>query len=165
MRPDDRRRTTDIRPEKKEDERQIADVSPEKKESVRKIRRGALTPFRLDPNFPPIRSRLPLCLTYLPRLGSLPFANVYSFNALTTLSIEAFGISNDETLFIIGNPPYNDTTSIIRNGTKKLLFDIDPGIQSRDLSISFLLSYQRLQADYVCVLHPLSYLIYENFGL
>ncbi len=90
---------------------------------------------------------------------SSPFADMYNLNALTTLSRSDFGIPDDSPLFIVGNPPYNDTTSIIRNGTKKLLFDIDPSVQSRDLGISFLLSYQRLQADFVCVLHPLSYLV------
>ena len=42
---------------------------------------------------------------------------------------------------------------------------IDPQIKSRDLGISFLRSYYQLKADYVCVLHPLSYLIKEtNFN-
>ena len=88
-----------------------------------------------------------------------PFAEIYAFNALMTFDRASYGIPDDTPLFIIGNPPYNDTTSIIRNGTKKLLFEVDPAVQSRDLGISFLLSYGRLQADYVCVLHPLSYLI------
>ena len=42
---------------------------------------------------------------------------------------------------------------------------IDTSIKSRDLGISFLRSYYQLKADYVCVLHPLSYLIKEtNFN-
>lgn len=42
---------------------------------------------------------------------------------------------------------------------------IDPQIKSRDLGISFLWSYYQLKANYVCVLHPLSYLIKEtNFN-
>src|SRR6185436_4530170 len=42
---------------------------------------------------------------------------------------------------------------------------VDPQIKSRDLGISFLRSYYQLKADYVCVLHPLSYLIKEtNFN-
>lgn len=88
-----------------------------------------------------------------------PFAEIYTLNALTNLNRSSYGIATDETLIIIGNPPYNDTTSIIRNGTKKQLFDIDPGIASRDLGISFLLSYERMGADFVCILHPLSYLV------
>jgi hypothetical protein len=35
----------------------------------------------------------------------------------------------------------------------------DKDINHRDLGISFLLSYNKLKADYICVLHPLSYLI------
>ncbi len=88
-----------------------------------------------------------------------PFAEILNFNALVNLSRSAYGISHDENLIVVGNPPYNDTTSIIRNGTKRQLFDIDPSIASRDLGISFMLSYGKLEADYVCILHPLSYLI------
>jgi hypothetical protein len=35
----------------------------------------------------------------------------------------------------------------------------DADVFSRDLGISFLLSYNKLAADFVCALHPLSYLI------
>jgi hypothetical protein len=39
-------------------------------------------------------------------------------------------------------------------------------VQTRDLGMSFLLSYNELKARFVCVLHPLSYLIKEaNFKL
>jgi hypothetical protein len=64
---------------------------------------------------------------------------------------------------MIGNPPYNDTTSEFKNGEKGQNI-CDEDLYDRDLGISFLKSYHKLKADIVCVLHPLSYLIKEaNF--
>jgi len=96
------------------------------------------------------------------------FQNVKIFNknALKNVSRENFGIKQDQKLIIIGNPPYNDTTSIIRNNIKKQNIEIDEDIKTRDYGMSFLLSFAKLQADIVCVLHPLSYLIKKaNFKL
>lgn len=62
-------------------------------------------------------------------------------------------------IIIVSNPPYNDTTSQINNYIKNIKHLCDDDIQSRDLGISFLLSYNKLKADYICVLHPLSYII------
>ena len=95
------------------------------------------------------------------------FSNVEVFNknALKNVSREMFNIKNEK-LIIIGNPPYNDTTSIIRNGIKTDNINIDSDIKTRDYGISFLLSYAKLDADIICVLHPLSYLIKKaNFNL
>lgn len=89
-------------------------------------------------------------------------------NSLKNVSRQSFGLKMNEKVVIIGNPPYNDTTSIIRHKTKDktLTDDIDWDIKTRDLGMSFLLSYNKLAADYVCVLHPLSYLIKKaNFSL
>ncbi|MFA5750977.1 MAG: methyltransferase [Candidatus Paceibacterota bacterium] len=89
-------------------------------------------------------------------------------NSLLNVSRLNFKIRNNEKLIIIGNPPYNDTTSIIRSSIKNVSIQnrIDTDIKTRDLGMSFLLSYDKLQADYVCVLHPLSYLIKKaNFSL
>ena len=83
-------------------------------------------------------------------------------NSLLNVSRSNFGISESENLIIIGNPPYNDKTSIINNGIKKQLFDIDKNLAHRDLGISFLRSYALLKPDFICVLHPLSYLIKES---
>ncbi|ASM38103.1 putative DNA methyltransferase [Campylobacter sputorum bv. paraureolyticus LMG 11764] len=80
-------------------------------------------------------------------------------NSLHNVSREKFGIKKDTNLIIIGNPPYNDKTSIIRNHIKKSLFEIDKNLAFRDLGISFLRSYAVLEPEFVCVLHPLSYLI------
>ncbi len=89
-------------------------------------------------------------------------------NSLQGVDRESFLLTNNEKLIVIGNPPYNDTTSIIRNKIKdtSVINNIDNDIKTRDLGMSFLLSYDKLKADYVCVLHPLSYLIKKsNFAL
>ncbi len=89
-------------------------------------------------------------------------------NSLSNVCRKNLDIKNEEKLIIIGNPPYNDTSSIIRNSIKDVAVQnkIDFDIKTRDLGMSFLLSYDKIQADYVCVLHPLSYLIKKaNFSL
>ncbi|MCX6789516.1 MAG: SAM-dependent methyltransferase [Candidatus Gribaldobacteria bacterium] len=89
-------------------------------------------------------------------------------NSLVHVFRKNLAIENNEKLIAIGNPPYNDTTSIIRSSIKDASVQdkIDSDIKTRDLGMSFLLSYNKLQADYVCVLHPLSYLIKKaNFAL
>lgn len=86
-------------------------------------------------------------------------------NALKNVSRDTYDIDNSR-LCIVGNPPYNDRNSIIRNHLKEQNIEIDEDIQTRDLGMSFLLSYQKLEADVICVLHPLSYLIKRaNFNL
>lgn len=89
-------------------------------------------------------------------------------NSLLNVCRSALNIKNNEKIIMIGNPPYNDTKSIIRNSIKDASVQnrIDVDIKTRDLGMSFLLSYNKLKADYVCVLHPLSYLIKKaNFSL
>lgn len=87
----------------------------------------------------------------------------YQKNSLHNVSRENFGISQQSIkLIVVGNPPYNDRTSLIRHKIKKVEFEIDADIVSRDLGISFLRSYNKLQADFICVLHPLSYLIKQT---
>lgn len=83
-------------------------------------------------------------------------------NSLLNVSRHKFRISDNEKLIIIGNPPYNDKTSIINNGIKQQLFNVDENLAHRDLGISFLRSYALLKPDFICVLHPLSYLIKES---
>ena len=84
-------------------------------------------------------------------------------NSLSNVSREKFGIPQQSTrLIVVGNPPYNDRTSLIRHKIKNVDFDVDEDLISRDLGISFLRSYNKLQADFVCVLHPLSYLIKQT---
>jgi hypothetical protein len=89
-------------------------------------------------------------------------------NSLLNVNRSSLTIKDDEKIITIGNPPYNDTMSIIRNSIKDTSIQdkIDANIKTRDLGMSFLLSYDKLKADYVCVLHPLSYLIKKaNFAL
>ena len=90
----------------------------------------------------------------------------FQTNALCNVSRAKFGVSQQSDLIVVGNPPYNDKTSLIRQSIKNIDFDIDEDIASRDLGISFLRSYNKLEADLICVLHPLSYLIKPtNFRL
>lgn len=87
-------------------------------------------------------------------------------NALKDVSRGKFGISEAAPLVMVGNPPFNDRTSQIRANMKNAVMNMDDDIRTRDLGISFLLSYDKLRADAVCVLHPLSYLIKPaNFAL
>jgi len=91
----------------------------------------------------------------------------YNKNALLNVDKKMFEIADNEKFIVVGNPPYNDITSIIKNGLKtETPCKIDADIQTRDLGISFMLSYNKLKADYVAVLHPLSYLIKQaNYKL
>ncbi len=91
----------------------------------------------------------------------------FQTNSLSNVSRKKFGIPEEpKRLIVVGNPPYNDRTSRIRQNIKRAEFDIDKDIICRDLGISFLRSYNKLKADLVCVLHPLSYLIKQaNFRL
>ncbi len=97
-----------------------------------------------------------------------PRCTYFKQNSLLNVSRTQYKLSNKDKIIIVGNPPYNDTTSIIRNKIKQKNFLRDYDINSRDLGISFLLSYNKIQADYVCILHPLSYLIkktnFESLG-
>ena len=90
----------------------------------------------------------------------------FQTNALGNVSRTKFGIPQQSHLIVVGNPPYNDKTSLIRHNIKNVDFDIDEDLACRDLGISFLRSYNKLEADVICVLHPLSYLIKPtNFRL
>ncbi|MDR2150224.1 MAG: hypothetical protein LBO67_05315 [Spirochaetaceae bacterium] len=88
-----------------------------------------------------------------------PHAKLVHTNSLLDVQRSRYGIAGTDKIIIVGNPPYNDRTSYIRSRIKQNKYAIDSDIKSRDLGLSFLLSYNKLQADYVCVLHPLSYLI------
>lgn len=90
---------------------------------------------------------------------NFPFIESSHFNALWQVRREAFGLASEERFCIVGNPPYNDVTSILKNRMKTDRVLIDSDIFTRDLGLSFLNSYAKLQADYALILHPLSYLI------
>ena len=90
----------------------------------------------------------------------------YVVNALNTANRATYNIKDDEKVIIVGNPPYNDVMSQIKRGVKSRNFIIDDDLKTRDLGISFLRSYVKLYPDYICVLHPLSYLVKpSNFKL
>lgn len=90
----------------------------------------------------------------------------FNYNALISFERKTYHIGENEKLIIIGNPPYNDITSQAKKSIKKLNFRVDERLKARDIGISFLRMFFYLRADYVCVLHPLSYLIKKaNFRL
>ncbi len=91
----------------------------------------------------------------------------FHLNTLFGFSRNSIEMTDSDNLIIIGNPPYNDTTSRVKQDLKsESPCEIDPDLKTRDLGISFMLSYNKLKADYVAVLHPLSYMIKKaNFTL
>ncbi len=88
-----------------------------------------------------------------------PFVEWSTENALCDVCRDRFSITKEEKLVIVGNPPYNDVTSQINQKMKTNEIPIDADIRTRDLGMSSLLAYNKLKADVVAVLHPLSYLI------
>ena len=88
-----------------------------------------------------------------------PFVKWSTKNALCDVCRDKFAITKGEKLVIVGNPPYNDVTSQINQKVKTNEMPIDADIRTRDLGMSSLLAYNKLKADVVAVLHPLSYLI------
>ena len=92
--------------------------------------------------------------------ADFPHVKFFCQNALCNVRREMYGIADDAKLIVVGNPPYNDTTSQYQGKLKqttKPLMDAD--VKSRDLGLSSLLAYNKLKADYVAILHPLAYLI------
>ncbi len=95
-----------------------------------------------------------------------PHASVFCADSLRNVSREQFNIAADAPLVVVGNPPFNDKTSQIRRGVKTTETRTDTDIATRDTGISFMRAFDKLRADIVCVLHPLSYLIKRsNFSL
>ena len=92
--------------------------------------------------------------------GNYPYARMIKHdNSLLNVSRAKYGLTRQEHLIIIGNPPYNDRTSKNRRSKKNGSVEMDASLMRADMGMAFLLSYAELQADVVCVLHPLSYLI------
>jgi hypothetical protein len=97
---------------------------------------------------------------------AVPGARFIQHNSLLKSSRKDYGIAADVRLVVVGNPPYNDTTAMAgrtekAGGAPALL----PRYKTRDLGVSFLRSYADLKPDFVCVLHPLSYLVKKaNFA-
>lgn len=94
-----------------------------------------------------------------------PHVEWSELNALVHVSRQRFGMREGERVVVVGNPPYNDVTSQINQGIKTSDLSIDPDLKTRDLGMSSLLAYDKIRADYVAVLHPLSYLVKkQNFS-
>lgn len=87
--------------------------------------------------------------------------NIFYTNSLKEVNRDKYLIPSSAFLIMIGNPPYNDTTSEFKNSQKGQNI-CDEDLYDRDIGVSFLKSYHKLNADVVCVLHPLSYLIKES---
>lgn len=87
--------------------------------------------------------------------------NIFQTNSLQDVNRNKYLVPSSAFLIMVGNPPYNDTTSEFKNG-KKGQNICDDDLYDRDIGISFLKSYYKLNANVVCVLHPLSYLIKET---
>lgn len=101
-------------------------------------------------------------------LKEMGFGNIDVDNSLKDVSRAKLGLKASDALVLVGNPPYNDTTSLNkRYSTDKkeaLAVAVDADIRSKDLGISFLRAFAKLGPKAICVLHPLSYLTKEaNF--
>lgn len=90
-----------------------------------------------------------------------PTIDVYHENSLLNINRNKYCLSDEDELVIVGNPPYNDVTSQYKKGEKGSIV-CDDVVFSRDLGVSFLKAYDNLNAKYICILHPLAYLIKKN---
>lgn len=96
---------------------------------------------------------------------NFPNTKFYNENSLENINRKKYNIDDRDNLIIVGNPPYNDITSIYKKGFKGSLI-CDQDVHSRDLGIAFLKAYCKLNAKYICILHPLAYLIKkQNFTM
>jgi len=99
-------------------------------------------------------------------LKSIGYSTAEVDNSLADVHLSKYGLSSKNHLVCIGNPPYNDITSLVKrkgaNTKKDIDFAIDADIKTSDLGTSFLRAFNKLEADVVCILHPLSYLIKES---
>jgi len=99
-------------------------------------------------------------------LHSVGYTKAEQDNSLFNVSRYKLGLSLQDHLVCIGNPPYNDITSLVKrqgeNAKQAVDFYIDHDIRSNDLGTSFLRAFNKLHAEVICILHPLSYLIKES---
>lgn len=89
---------------------------------------------------------------------------VFLTDALKNVNRDKYKIAENDFLIVVGNPPYNDQTSLYKKGQKGS-FEMDPDVFDKDLGISFIKAMDKLRADVICFLHPMSYLIKKtNFS-
>lgn len=84
---------------------------------------------------------------------------IFYEDVLNVLDRNNYRIKEDDVLIVIGNPPYNNMFSLYQKNNKDASYNFNPLIKARDLGLMFLNVINVLKADYVCVLHPFSYLI------
>ena len=96
------------------------------------------------------------------------FSNIAVDNSLLNVSRSKYGLEESDDIIVIGNPPYNDTSSINKRYSTKAKSKREPeddDVHRRDIGRSFLEAYAKLKPRYICVLHPLSFLIKKvNFN-
>lgn len=84
-------------------------------------------------------------------------------DAFDLTSLKLLGISDPSQVFIVGNPPYNDTTSKNKRSLKQTKGQATG--RDRDLGVAFLQHYFSLKPRIVAVLHPMSYFLkFTNFA-
>ncbi|MEM5821437.1 MAG: N-6 DNA methylase [Candidatus Aenigmatarchaeota archaeon] len=83
---------------------------------------------------------------------------VFWADVLNNINRSKYNIKESDFLVVVGNPPYNDWTSLYKKGEKGS-FSMDKDVFDRDLGIAFLKAMNKLRADVICILHPMSYLI------
>ena len=94
--------------------------------------------------------------------SNFPNVEFKKTNMLSKIYRLKYGIEEKERLAIVGNPPYNDVTSHVKNRIKAEPCEIDEKVKTRDLGLSFMLAFAKLEPVYIAILHPLSYLIKKN---
>lgn len=94
-------------------------------------------------------------------LRHMGWEHIQCLDALNQINLEAYGIPKDHRdVIIVGNPPYNDRTSINKRGSKgQSVSLVDPRVKATDVGISFMRAYFLLQPRAVAVLHPMTYLL------
>jgi len=102
-------------------------------------------------------------------LKALGFESARYDNSLVNICRAKYALKESDHIIVVGNPPYNDVTSrnkkYGRFAKQRIRVEMDKDILTNDLGISFLRAFNKLKADVICVLHPLSYLIKKtNFG-
>lgn len=99
-------------------------------------------------------------------LKILGYNNVETDNSLLNIKRDKYRLSQEDKICIVGNPPYNDKTSKNKkngkNAKRTINIDTDKDVKGRDLGHCFLNAYAKLNPEYICVLHPLSYLIKKS---
>ncbi|MCQ2396193.1 MAG: N-6 DNA methylase [Lentisphaeria bacterium] len=94
---------------------------------------------------------------------NFPFAKLTCRNALLNVGRKPYGLKRNDRIVIVGNPPYNDTTSQISQRIKGTSYtQMDDDVKARDIGMASLKADAKLRADFVAVLHPLSYIIKKS---